>query len=548
MDSLDIRDYLIILIRRRNAALAVAAAVMLVTIAGAYLWPPKYQSVGTIQIQQPDIPPEVVASSDPNVGKAVEAFADQRIEQIHQKITATANLIDVITKLDLYKSLRDTMPIAGVVQRMQKDIKLELLSADLANPSAANRLEPGQLAAIAFTIGFNYGDPGTAQRVDNELITRFLDEDLRIRREQAKNTSSFLAEQTTILEKSLEEQEKKMSDFLSQHSGERSEDLSFNMQMAAQTGASLDSISQQLANLGQQRAAAEQSLASMQPFAVSVNSGEGQMLVSAGSQLKALRTRLAALSGQYGPEHPDIVALQRQIAALESKGGAGNDSGPAPNGGAGKSAEADNPAYLMLQSQIKSLDGQYQVLLAQQAETRRQHELYQKRVSETPTVNRDYASLSRDYENAQLRYRELKEKKMSADMSEKLEQGRKGERLVVIDSPDLPTSPRIPPRRIVFALGLILALSAGVGSAVALELLSGAVRGPTQLADLTGAPPLVSVPLILNAADRERGRVRNRQMAGGAVILALVFLIVFGQWIMPFDVLWSVVGQRLGGS
>jgi polysaccharide chain length determinant protein (PEP-CTERM system associated) len=541
MDNLNLRDALAILIRRRTAALGAMVAVFALSVAFAFLWPPKYRSTGTIQIQQPDIPKEVVDSSDPNVARAVEAFADQRIQQIQQKIIATANLVDVITKLNLYEDLRQTTPIAGVVARMQRDIKLDLLSADLANPSAASRLQPGQLAAIAFTISFDYRDPVTAQHVDNELVSRFLDEDLKIRREQATDTSSFLADQSAQLEASLSEQEKRIADFLSQHAGERSEDLSFNMQMAAQTASSVDSISQQLAGLSQQRSTAEQNLASIQPFAVSTS--DGQSLVSPASQLKALQTKYTTLSGQYGPSHPDVVTVKKQIDALQlqvNKGQGANDSGAAGN--------ADNPAYLVIQSELKSIEGQIAVLRAQQVDARKQHELYEKRVAETPAVEREYATLSRDYENAQLRYREVKEKKMSADMNEKLEQGRKGERLVVIDSPDLPSSPHFPPRGIVVLLGFILSASAGFGGALLAENISGSVQSAQHLAQLIGTPPLVAVPPILTEADRRRLRVVRIRLAVGAAAFAIVLLLLYGELVMPLDVLWTVIGQRVGLS
>jgi polysaccharide chain length determinant protein (PEP-CTERM system associated) len=543
MDNLNLRDALSILIRRRTAALAAMLAVFALAVAFAFLWPAKYRSTGTIQIQQPDIPKEIIESGDPGVARAVEAFADQRIQQIQQKIVATANLVDIITKLNLYADLRQRMPIVGVVQKMQRDIKLDLLSADLANPNAANRLDAGQLAAIAFTIGFDYSDPVTAQHVDNELISRFLDEDLKIRREQASTTSAFLAEQSAALEASLAEQEKRMSDFLSQHAGERNEDLSFNMQMAAQTSTTIDSLNQQLAGLAQQRAATEQQLAASQPY--SISTAEGTVLVSPANQLKALQTKLATLSGQYGPNHPDVISVNRQIEALKAKIAAeGAPAGTTP----ATSAEADNPSYLVLQSSLKSIDSQIKTLMSQQADARKQHEVYEKRVSETPSVEREYATLSRDYENAQLRYRELKEKKMSADMNEKLEQGRKGERLVVIDSPDLPSSPHFPPRGIVVVLGFIMGTAAGFGAALLAETMSGSIRGAQQLAALVGAPPLVAVPSILTDLDHRRQRNQRIRLSVGAVVFAVLLIILYGELVTPLDVLWTVFEQRLGLS
>ena len=113
------------------------------------------------------------------------------------------------------------------------------------------------------------------------------------------------------------------------------------------------------------------------------------------------------------------------------------------------------------------------------------------------------AALSRDYENAQLRYRELKEKKMAADMDAQMEEQRIGERLIVIVPPQLPTHTQ-PPRILLLLGGFILALMGGVASVAASEALNQSVHGTRHLGSLIGVAPLVSVPYIY--APGESGR------------------------------------------
>ena len=62
----------------------------------------------------------------------------------------------------------------------------------------------------------------------------------------------------------------------------------------------------------------------------------------------------------------------------------------------------------------------------------RRQQFGQHAVAENPMLEQEMARLSRDYENAQLRYRDLKEKKMAADMDEQMIQDRKGQRLSVV--------------------------------------------------------------------------------------------------------------------
>lgn len=588
MENVGLREYLAVLSRRKTAYFTTAALIFTACVAFAYLWPPTYRAVGTIQIAQPDIPPDLTAPTGEAISDAVQVFADQRIQQIQQKIVDSANLVDVITKFNLYPNERKVEPLQEVVLKMQKAIKLELQSADLANPGAVTKLSPGQLAAIAFTLSFDYREPLIAQQVANELITRFLDEDLKRRSQSAKAASDFISAQATQLEEQLAEQEKQMAAFRSQHAGGQPDDLPFNMQGAATMSQTVDSMTQQLAALDQQRGDIQGKLATTEPYATVIS--EGQPLTSPQTMLRALQFQYTTLLGRYGVNHPDVVKLRRQISALQAMGGTGIDTanigakisdlqarltvarknyGPdhpdvlslqrqiahleqekgmlsPTNQNKLDVRDADNPDYVMLQYQLKSIDNQYRSLQEQRDVARAQYEHYQQLIAETPAVQREYATLSRDYDNAQLRYRELKEKKLSADMNQQMEEGRQGERLEVIDSPQLPLRPHFPPRPIVVILGFVLSLVGGLGGVQFREEMSGAVHGTRHLTDLIGAPPLVAVPTIYSRQDIRRRRRGRILMVIGALVVLAILLLLYNFFVTPLDVLWSVIALKLG--
>jgi uncharacterized protein involved in exopolysaccharide biosynthesis len=590
MEQFNLRELVAIARRRKAVYLVTFAAIFMLALSFAAFWPAKYRSTGTVQILQPDIPQQILSPTGGGTADAIQAFADLRIEQINEKIMATGNLVDIVTKFNLYPDLRKSAPMAAAVSTMQKRIKLSLLSADLANPTAAAHLTAGQLAAIAFTISFDYSDPLLAQQVANELISRFIDEDLKLRRQQAAAQSSFLANQIKSLEENLSAQEKKMADFRTEHSGARPEDSVFNLQMEATSGQSIDNIGQQLASLDSQKGNLETQLAGIQPY--STIATDGTPLTTPALQLKALRGRYSTAAAQYGPNHPDVIKLRKQIDSLEAQLGIPPDTaniqsqmndiraklaedqknyGPdypeiltlkrqlvglgeqQQARGATPTAyrdtkDADNPAYLVLKSQLSALQEQRKSLLAQLATVQEQHELYAKRVAEAPANEREYAALSRDYDNAQLRYRELKERKLSADMNEQVEQGRQGERLAVIEAPDLPGSPRMPPRRLAISGGIIFGLFGGLFMAYVSETMGQAVYGTRSLGAIVGLAPLVAIPYISNSRD-VAGRDRWRKFY---LILPLIIVIVAAaicNWFfIPLDVLWVRLLQGVGLS
>jgi polysaccharide chain length determinant protein (PEP-CTERM system associated) len=549
MEQLALSDYLAIWRRHKISYVLTAIAIMAAAVSFAYLWPPKYRSMGTVQIEQPDIPQDVMSTGPGDFNAAVQAFVDQRIEQIHDRITATPNLIDIITKFNLYPEMRQNAPMSAAVKKMQASIQLDLKSSDLANPNAAQHLNARQLSAIAFTIGFDYSDPLVSQQVTNEVISRFLDEDLKQRHDQAVATSAFIADQIAQIEKQLSEQEKKVTDFREQHAGTRPEDLPFNMQMSASTAQTVNNLSAQMQTMDRQRGDLQAQLASTEPYSRVVD--EGQLLTTPSVQLKAMKAKLTTLEGQYGADYPDVVKLKKAIAALQKQ--IGTDTGTSydgKSGGAGNQGQvkdADNPAYIMLTYQLKSLEQQYKTLMDQQAEARKQKEMYDARVAATPAVEQEFASLNRDYENAQLRYRELKEKQMAASMNQQLEQDRKGERLTMIEAPDLPGSPRMPPRKIVIALGAIMAMFGGFVSVYIMEVMNSAVYGTKQLTAIIGVPPLVAVPQIITPGERRRRRIYRLAMTAGVILALVLGTTLYDQYVQPLDVLWGVISQRLGG-
>ncbi len=124
---------------------------------------------------------------------------------------------------------------------------------------------------------------------------------------------------------------------------------------------------------------------------------------------------------------------------------------------------------------------------------------------------------------------------MSADMNNQMAQGRKGERLVVIDSPELPLHTR-PPRIILLLAGTVLSGFAGVGGIFVGESLSRSVHGTRHLASLIGEPPLVAIPHIFTIAELHFIRRRRIRMASGAVAAVIVALFLFNELVMPLDV------------
>ncbi len=164
------------------------AGVLLAFAAAAVLWPPTYRSTGTILIEQQEVPKEFVRS-------AVTSYADQRIQVISQRVMTSANLLGIVEKYKLYPDKRDSDTRERLIDRMRKDIQLNMISAEVMDPAQGRATR----ATIAFSVSYDSRLPTLAARVANELTTLYLSENIETRKQLAADTAGFLLDETARL-------------------------------------------------------------------------------------------------------------------------------------------------------------------------------------------------------------------------------------------------------------------------------------------------------------------------------------------------------------
>lgn len=551
--------------------------VIAITVIGAIIamvLPSVYRSQGTILIEKPDIPPDLVAST-------ITGYADERIQTIERRVMATSTLVDIIQKYNLYLDERQTVPSHELASKMRNNVVLELVSAELQQPRG-NATQ----ATIAFNIGFDDEDPVVAQRVANELVSLYLSENVRLRQKKASETTEFLASEAATLERRISELERKLADLKQKYTGRLPEQMDYNMQLIERTEGELRSLEMREQALESRRIYLEGELMQTSPYGSYVV--DGQRVMGPRDQLKALRTQLATISGRYGPNHPDVQRLRREVAALAQQqpgGGASAsslrreaervetelrklreryasdhpdvlrlerqlaslqdelaDARSQPSATPGESP--DNPAYIALRSQIQAVQSELASIADQRARLKEKLEDYDQRIMETPLVEREYLQLLRDRESTELSYREIKNKQMQAHLGQSLETERKSERFTLLDPPVLPEKPQRPNRPLIVVVAFFVAAGAGAGIAFLAEKLDSAVYGARQVAELVGAAPLVTIPYIRTRAEVWRA-TRRRAGVAVAFVCLLVGAIAYVHFsVTPLDVLWAGVDNE----
>lgn len=563
--TLDFGDYLGAFRRRRGMIITVAGIVFLLGLITAVAWPPTYSASSTILIEEQDIPTELIQST-------VTSYAAQRIQIISQRVMSRANLLKIIDKYNLYERERRLDTIEEVLTDMRDDISVDMINADVMDP----RTGRPTAATIAFTVSFNSDNPQQALKVANELTTLYLDENLKSRTEKAAETYDFLTVEANRLSDDIGRLESSLAEFKEKNVNTLPELRDLNTQILERTERDITDIDTQIRGLEERKVYLNGQLAVLDPYG---NSGDN---LSPSARLEALRTQYISLSSRYSPDHPDVVRTRREIRALEQETGqvASVDdlqaqlrtlrdelatarqtytdehpdvknltrqiasleaelkqasSRPAASR---PPANADNPAYVSLKTQLVAAETEIRSLRTKRAQLEKKVTEYENRLVQTPKSEQEYSAIVRDLENSTRRYQEIRAKQMTAEAAQEMEKERKGEKFTLIDPAILPEEPISPNRGAILFLSLVLALGAGVGSAAIRETMDDAVRGVKGLTSILHTAPLAVVPYLSNAAEtgtRKRRRIMILAVSAAGVII-LLLLIHF--LVTPLDVIW----------
>jgi uncharacterized protein involved in exopolysaccharide biosynthesis len=571
------RDYLDAMKRRRWRLIIPAFLVVIIAAVVAVSIPAVYESTATVLIEEPEVPREFIQST-------ITSFAAQRLQVIQQRVMTTQNLVSIINKFDLFKDERRQKPISEIASDFRENISMDLVSAEVIDPSSGRSMQ----ATIAFNISYQDSSRRVAQQVANELVSLYLNENLRDRREKAAETTGFLAEEARRLGQLVGEVENKIADFKRQNAGQLPEQLELNLGLIRRAEADLSDTTRRIQLLEERKVALQSELSQLSPHGA--RTIDGETVLSPPERLKALQTKLISMQGVYGRSHPDVVKMRREITALQKETGQGTDvnalktklqlateslaatrkkygakhpdvvnlqkqiaslkvairdAGSSASNGS-LAPKPDNPAYIMAQTQLKTIDSQVRSLVRQQAEIRKSLKAQEARVLKIPEAEREFLTLKRDYDNAYIKYKEVKAKQLQAQLAQSLETERKSERFSLIEPPQLPLKPVRPNRIAILFIGLVFAGAAGVGNVFLGEAMDDTVYGPRQLASIVGHQPMVVVPLI-----KQKTAKTGRRWLIAAVVLIILAAIAAGLYafhvyVRPLDVMWFSTLRQFG--
>jgi polysaccharide biosynthesis transport protein len=528
----DIEDYIDILRRHKTWILGPLLAGLVLGVVTAFLWPDTYISAAVVRVVPPQVPEKFVPTN-------VNTQISERFNAMAASILSRSTLTNIIQTYNLYPDARRTTPTEDVIEDMKADI-------GITNVMPLGAVPNNRRNAVAFEISFKYRNRFIAQKVTEDLVTRFIDENIRSRSSQATQTTDFLQDKVEQAKRELDGIDRKITDFRMRNVGQTPDQKAINIQQLNTIEFRIATLNSSVGRVNQDKLLLEGELRLLEdkakairaiPTAAQVTaSGKSDRLAAADREIVLLETNLAALRERYKDTHPDIRRLQANIGVLRNSRDAiakeeqaAAEKNP-PQPGAPQRISPERARELIdIQGQIARVQGQIQAkefelesLSKEMAALKNSTRQYQARIESSPVGEQQYIQLMLDREAASKRYEDLKMKMNASEIATDLENRRQGEILELLDRASLPQAPSEPTRAIIIIAGVIVGIGTGIVFTAIREVKDTSLKNLKDVRAYTQLTVLGSIPLLENDLVIRRRRRLTWLAWSVASILAVV--------------------------
>jgi polysaccharide chain length determinant protein (PEP-CTERM system associated) len=437
--------------------------------------PKRFTSQTLVLVAQPTVPGDYVKP-------VVSADTNQRLASMQQEILSRTRLEPLIQQFGLFGAEVNQASMEELVERLRKTVTVTPIQ-----PMAETKSQglPG------FTISVTFDDAHLAQQICSTVTSMFLEENLRLRQQQAEQTTQFLAKQLDDAKAKLDGEDAKLAAFKQKYLGSLPDEEQANLNLLTGFTSQLDAATQELSRAQQDKSFAESMLA--QQLSAWQATQNGQNPQTFDQQLSALQAQLTELKSKYTDDHPDVIRVKNDIDNLKKKMADGDDQQTV----ATVTKEPVEPTQIQaLRAQIHQYGQIIQQKSTQQEELQQQIKLYQARVQSSPTIEQQYKEVTRGYQTALDFYNDLLKKRDQSAMASDLERRQQGEQFQVLDPANLPAAPSFPNKSLFTLGGLGGGLGLGLALTFWLELQDTSLRNAKDAEILLQLPVLASIPEI----------------------------------------------------
>jgi polysaccharide biosynthesis transport protein len=522
----DFSDYVAAIKRRRVLLTMVALPIVAIAVALAVGLPDIYLSTGLITFSDATVSGEL--PTDKEHAKRERTYMDQYVRSLSESVMSPTTLAKLV------KDIPSLVPPDGTIEDALKEVsrraRVETVKMPVLDPDSSRERE----IISAFTVQYGSRDPVMAQKVATWLTDAYLKASRANLLVRAKAAAQFYNSQAEQYRNEIATAERKLAAFKAKNFGDLPELTDLNLNLLDRTQRDLDDIGSQERGLRQEKVFLEQQLeqaknagqdegmlAQLQaeynrklatydenhPDMIALRrqidalkAGGGAIdSLSLPAQLQAQKQILAQARQRYSEDHPDIKRIERQIKSLQTRIAAGETVAGGVVG---------SPQVVQLKTQINALDTQLAGLDKRSNELRAKLDEMQRRIEASPQVEREYKTLTRDLDLAHQKYDEINKSMMDSQVTSAAIASGRSDELALVQAPSLPAKPGKPKRIAIAAIGLMLAILLSLTAVVVAESVDQTVRGSRDVRRVLDLSPLGVIPEIQDAVTSRRQRWR----------------------------------------
>lgn len=441
-------------------------------------------------------------------GLAVQPDLVQRVALMSRMLLSRPNLERIARMSDLDLNVRTERDKEVLLDELSDKIQL---SGDRSNPSLYN-------------VAFEHRDPGLAKQVVQAVVSIFIEQALTGDQAATSSAHSFLDQEIAEYESRLRQSEKELADFKRENAGVLpGEQVNYYSTLdAAKAGLKDAELALREAiwrrdELGYQIENEDQMIQhnfDLMPLQQQIED----------PRIMAMQSKLDELLLRYTERHPIVIELRRQIDELREQS---RKQLTASSGGSQLASNVPaNTVYGNLRVALSEADAQVAALTARVEDYSKRVQQLSDKIDSIPTIEAKLKQLTRNYSTIAGQHNELLKRRESARLSTEVEKSVDGAKFRVVDPPFVPSKPSAPNRLALTAVVLLLALSAGMAAALAVDLVRPIYDDRRILYQETGLPVFGSVGLVLSSAERRRERLMLVPFVAAVASLIVGFIFV----------------------
>lgn len=500
--TLDVDDYIDLARRHKGWIFGPFLFTLVTSVVGVYMWPDSYVSEAVVKIVPQQVPTSMVQS-------AVNQQMSDRINSMAQTILSRTTLTTIINTFGLYPRERSRMPIEDVIELMKK--KIEILP--VSSPAGGADRIP------AFAVQFSYENRLMAQRVVQDVVSRFIDENIRNRSNATFQTTQFIRDELDAAKKELDTAENAVSSFRMQNNGRLPDQMDANMRSLSAMQAQVTMLDSQVSRAQQDKLQLESNLRIMKDQLTALTKDPALPSAAAQAQTNAriaeqdreveiLEKDLIALRQHYKDTYPDVQSAilrldaakkrREQIVKEEAEAVPATPTAKPLPPQTQREARDMDANIRRLQAAIEAKDLEIQNAQKEMKRVSDAARGYQGRIENVPLGEKQYDEVLRDRALAKEKVIDLTGKLDHAEIAQEMEGRKQGETLELLDPASLPTTPAEPKRPIVISIGAGVGLLLGLAIAGAREMKDTSLKNLKDVRAYTKLGILGSVPLLEN--------------------------------------------------